>query len=221
MKKQITVLANILEENDLAAKEINETLTKKKVLALNVMGSPGCGKTTLLEKTIEALKNEMKMAVIEGDLYTDKDAERILRHGITAVQINTSGGCHLNAAMVKNVLGEIDIDNLDILIIENVGNLVCPAEFNVGEHAKITVLSVTEGEDKPQKYPMAFRAAAVAVINKTDLLLHTDFDMQAATDDIFGINPDIKLIPISCRNGEGLGVWIEWLKNRVEAMRNS
>ncbi|MDR1701419.1 MAG: hydrogenase nickel incorporation protein HypB [Sporomusaceae bacterium] len=217
MKKQINVLADILDENELTAQKINASLTAQKTLALNIMGSPGCGKTTFLEKTIAALKADYRFAVIEGDLYTDKDARRILAHGVPAVQINTAGGCHLNAAMVETVLPELDLANLDILIVENVGNLVCPAEFNVGEHAKIVVLSVTEGEDKPQKYPLAFRAAEVAIINKIDLLPYTDFDLEAATRDILALNPAIKLINLSCKSGAGFDIWLAWLQERLRS----
>lgn len=221
MKKQIAVRANILDENDNVAKEINAALTLKGVLALNIMGSPGCGKTSILEKTIEALNKELRLAVVEGDLYTDKDARRIAKYGVPAIQINTDGGCHLNAGMVKEALAELDIDNLDIVIVENVGNLVCPAEFNIGEHAKVVVLSITEGEDKPQKYPLAFRAAQAAVINKVDLIPYTDFDSKVAANDILSINPDIMLIPMSCRTGEGFDLWLEWLKSSLAKLRSA
>lgn len=204
---EIQVMANILDKNDRIAAEVNAALSAQGIFVLNLLGSPGSGKTSLLEHTIKALKRELRIAIIEGDLFTSKDAERIARQQVPVVQINTAGGCHLDAAMIKNVLGKLDLTGLDLVIIENVGNLVCPAEFNIGEDAKVTVLSVTEGEDKPLKYPLVFKEARAAVINKIDLLPYTSFDMAAATEDITGINPQISLLAVSCRSGEGLEEW--------------
>lgn len=214
---EIKVMANILDKNDQIAAEVNAYLSQKGIFVFNLLGSPGSGKTSLLERTIESLKSELRMAVIEGDLFTSKDAERIDRHGIPVVQINTGGGCHLDANMVKNVLGRLDLDNLDLIIIENVGNLVCPAEFNIGEDVKVTVLSITEGEDKPLKYPLMFKEASVAILNKIDLLPYTSFNMEAAVEDITSINPQITLIQASCRTNEGLEPWFDWLRLRVRA----
>lgn len=214
---EIKVMADILDKNDRLAAEVNALLARRGIFTLNLLGSPGSGKTSLLELTIAALKDELRLAVIEGDLFTAKDAERIARHGVPVVQINTGGGCHLDAAMVKGVLAGLDLDNLDLLIIENVGNLVCPAEFNIGEDAKATVLSVTEGEDKPLKYPLIFKQSAAVVLNKIDLLPYTSFDSAAAAEDIRSINPQVVLIPASCRTGEGLADWYEWLRRRVAA----
>lgn len=213
---EIKVMTNILDKNDQIAAEVNQYLSSKKIFVFNLLGSPGSGKTSLLEKTIEALKGEIRMAVIEGDLFTSKDAERIDRHGVPVVQINTGGGCHLDANMVRNVLDRLDLANLDMIIIENVGNLVCPAEFNIGEDVKVTVLSITEGEDKPLKYPLMFKQAAVALLNKVDLLPYTSFAMEAAVEDITSINPAITLLPVSCRTGEGLEPWFEWLRSEVQ-----
>lgn len=213
---EIKVMTNILDKNDQIAAEVNQTLSSKKIFVFNLLGSPGSGKTSLLEKTIEALKGEIRMAVIEGDLFTSKDAERIDRHGVPVVQINTGGGCHLDANMVRNVLDRLDLANLDMIIIENVGNLVCPAEFNIGEDLKVTVLSITEGEDKPLKYPLMFKQAAVALLNKVDLLPYTSFDMEAAVEDITSINPAITLLSVSCRTGVGLEPWFEWLRGEVK-----
>lgn len=212
---EIQVMANILDKNDRIAAEVNAALSAQGIFVLNLLGSPGSGKTSLLEHTIKALKRELRIAIIEGDLFTSKDAERIARQQVPVVQINTAGGCHLDAAMIKNVLGKLDLTGLDLVIIENVGNLVCPAEFNIGEDAKVTVLSVTEGEDKPLKYPLVFKEARAAVINKIDLLPYTSFDMAAATEDITGINPQISLLAVSCRSGEGLEEWYGWLKSQV------
>lgn len=205
-------MSNILHKNDENAAELNTMLTTRGIFTVNLMGSPGCGKTSLLEQTVSLLKNELTLAVIEGDLYTSKDADRIAGAGTPVVQINTGGGCHLDAFMVKAALTKLDLAAVDILIIENVGNLVCPAEFNVGEHAKVVVFSVTEGEDKPLKYPLVFRQSEAIILNKTDLLPYTSFNMDAAIDDIKGLNPQASLLQTSCRTGDGLPAWIEWLK---------
>lgn len=212
-------MANILDKNDQLAAEVNELLSRRGIFTLNLLGSPGSGKTSLLEMTIAALKDELRLVVIEGDLFTAKDAERIARKGVPVVQINTGGGCHLDASMVKGVLASLDLENIDLLIIENVGNLVCPAEFNIGEDVKATVLSVTEGEDKPLKYPLIFKQSAAVVLNKIDLLPYTSFDLAAAAEDIAGINPQVVLIPASCRTGEGLANWYDWLRRRVAAQK--
>jgi len=216
---EIKVMANILDKNDQLAAEINKKLAERGIFTLNLLGSPGSGKTSLLEKTIATLKDELRLAVIEGDLFTAKDAERIARLGVPVVQINTGGGCHLDANMVKGVLASLDLANIDLLIIENVGNLVCPAEFNVGEDVKVTVLSITEGEDKPLKYPLIFKQSAAVVLNKIDLLPYTSFDLATATEDIVSINPQVALIKASCRTGEGLEEWYDWLRRRVAAQK--
>ena len=213
---QIQVMANILEHNEQQAAEIAKRLEEAGVFALNVMGSPGSGKTSLLEKTIAALKGEFSLGVIEGDLFTAKDAERIEQQGVPVVQINTAGGCHLNAHMILQALDCFQLSDLDLLIIENVGNLVCPAEFYLGEKAKVTVLSITEGDDKPLKYPLMFKESSVALLNKLDLLPYTDFNMQQAVEDIKGIHPDIQVLPVSCRKDEGLEVWYTWLRQQLK-----
>ncbi|MBC8015939.1 MAG: hydrogenase nickel incorporation protein HypB [Sporomusaceae bacterium] len=212
---QIKVMTNILDKNDQIAAEVNQRLSAAGIFVLNLLGSPGCGKTSLLENTIAGLKGELSMAVIEGDLFTAKDAERIEQHGVPVVQINTGGGCHLDANMVNSALEGLDLAALDLIVIENVGNLVCPAEFNIGEDVKVTVLSITEGEDKPLKYPLIFKQASAVILNKVDLLPYTTFDMQAAIKDITGINPSAVLIQASCRTGVGLSEWYEWLKQQV------
>ncbi len=216
---QIPIVRNVLEANDRMSEELKELFAKKNILALNLMSSPGAGKTTTLEKTLTALKGEFKMAVIEGDLQTDNDAQRVAATGAQAVQINTEGGCHLSSAMVAEALKSIDMDDLDILFIENVGNLVCPAEFDVGEDHKITLLSVTEGDDKPEKYPLMFNISSVLVLNKTDLLPYVDFNLDRASDFARALNKDIKIFPVSCRTGEGLEPWYTWLREQVAAKK--
>ncbi|MBI9109667.1 hydrogenase nickel incorporation protein HypB [Maridesulfovibrio ferrireducens] len=209
---EIPIVRNILEANDKIAAELNTFFTEKKILCLNLMSSPGSGKTSLLEKTLADLKGEFKMAVIEGDLQTDNDARRVAATGAQAVQINTEGGCHLNSSQVKEALSHIDTEGLDILFVENVGNLVCPAEFNVGEHHKVTLLTVTEGDDKPEKYPLMFHISSVMILNKIDLLPYVDFDLENAKKHARKLNKDISIFPLSCRSREGLEDWYQWLR---------
>lgn len=216
---EVQVMQDILGKNDRIAAENQALFADKKIFALNLMGSPGSGKTSLLEKTMAALKDELKMAVIEGDLFTSKDADRIAKYDVPVIQINTSGGCHLDAPMVQKVLREMDLDALDLLIIENVGNLVCPAEFNVGEDEKGVVLSITEGDDKPMKYPLIFKESAVTVLNKVDILPYTNFDMATAREDITTLHPDAYIIETSCTTGQGLAQWFDWLRARVRAKK--
>lgn len=216
---QINVMTNILDKNDQIASEVYERLSAAGIFVVNLMGSPGCGKTSLLENTIIGLKDEISMAVIEGDLFTSKDADRIKQHGVPVVQINTGGGCHLDADMVNSVLDSLDLQALDLIVIENVGNLVCPAEFNIGEDVKVTVLSITEGEDKPLKYPLIFKQASAVILNKVDLLPYTSFDMQAAIKDITGINPNAVLVQTSCQTGAGLPQWHDWLKEQIRVKK--
>jgi hydrogenase nickel incorporation protein HypB len=212
-------MSNILEKNEEVAAEINAMLSRQGIFTVNLLGSPGCGKTSLVEQTVSLLKSELNIAIIEGDLYTSKDADRIAAYGAPVVQINTQGGCHLDAAMVKSALDQLDLNEIDILIVENVGNLVCPAEFAVGEHAKVVVLSVTEGEDKPLKYPLVFRQSAAVILNKIDLLPYTDFAIDCAVRDITGLNQQAVLMKVSCRTGAGLTDWLEWLKKQVQLTR--
>ena len=215
MNVEVQVMKDILGENDKIAAAVHERLVSQRVFVLNLLGSPGSGKTTLLEKTMAALKDEMKMAVIEGDLFTSKDADRIARHGVPVIQINTSGGCHLDAPMVEKALAALPTAGLDLLVIENVGNLVCPAEFALGEDAKAVVLSVTEGNDKPMKYPLIFKESALTILNKIDLVPYTDFDVAAAQKDIGTIHPGAMVLPLSARTGEGMAAWLDWLRTKV------
>lgn len=210
-------MKNILGENDRTAAENQALFKEKGVYVLNLMGSPGAGKTSLLEKTMEFLKDEIPMAVIEGDLFTSRDAERIEKHGVPVIQINTAGGCHLDAPMVQKTAQKLDLDKLELLIVENVGNLVCPAEFAVGEDEKAVVLSVTEGDDKPMKYPLIFKESAIALLNKVDILPYTNFDLAQAKEDITTLHPGMQVLELSCTTGQGLAEWCTWLRNRVKA----
>ena len=216
---QVSVVKNVLTANERFAAELKKKFDDRRILALNLISSPGAGKTSLLERTLTDLKGEFKMAVIEGDLQTDNDARRVASTGAQAVQINTVGGCHLDASMVSEALGQLDLESLDILFIENVGNLVCPAEFALGEDAKVALLSVAEGDDKPEKYPLLFHLSQVAILNKTDLLPYVDFDMDRASGHIRKLNETIDILPVSCRARQGLEGWYGWLRQRVAAKR--
>lgn len=209
---QIPVVRNVLEANEKLADQVRARLDAGKILALNLISSPGAGKTTLLERTLADLSGEFRMAVIEGDLQTDNDARRVAATGAQAVQINTEGGCHLNSSMILQALDNLSLEGLDILFIENVGNLVCPVEFDCGEDAKIALLSVVEGDDKPEKYPLLFNLARAMVLNKIDLLPHVDFDVQRARNFATRLNRDLALFEVSCRNGQGLDGWYDWLR---------
>jgi len=212
---EVKVVKNILEANEVIASQSRTLFAEKGIYVLNLMGSPGAGKTTLLEQAIEHLKDKNRIAVIEGDIATSRDAERIAHHAIPAVQINTGGACHLDGNMVRGVLKEFDLNQIDLLIVENVGNLVCPAEFNIGENDKVMIISVTEGDDKPQKYPLMFQVSTVLLLNKIDLLPYLDFDMERFQGDALKVNPRLKIMAISCKTGEGLDTWFEWIKDKV------
>jgi hydrogenase nickel incorporation protein HypB len=218
---KIPVVKQILEANDRIADQNRAIFDEKGLLVINLMSSPGAGKTTLLEKTIDALKGAIRIGVIEGDIQSTHDAERIALKGVPAVQINTGGACHLDGNMIRDTFAEIDLDNLDLLVVENVGNLVCPAEFRVGEDFKVMILSVTEGEDKPSKYPLMFRESTVLLINKTDLLPYVDCSLDKIREEALKINPHLTVFDVSCKTGEGLDLWTGWLKKRVEANRSA
>lgn len=216
---EIAVMTDVLAKNDAIAADLKKLFAEKGIFVFNLMSSPGAGKTSLLEATLEELSKKYSIAVIEGDLYTEKDAERIHRLGIPVLQINTVGGCHLDANMIREALAELDVDNLDMIIIENVGNLVCPAEFDIGEAMKVTILSVTEGEDKPMKYPLMFKESGAVIINKVDLLPYVPFDMAKAIEDIKNLNPAAPLFEVSCMKKDGLDQWTRWLSDKIEAAK--
>lgn len=218
---EIPVIRNVLEANDKLAAELRSCFAASKLLALNLISSPGAGKTSLLERTLCDLRDEFRMAVIEGDLQTDNDARRVAATGAQAVQINTEGGCHLDSNLVGQALAQLDRNGLDVLFIENVGNLVCPVDFDCGEDAKIALLSVTEGDDKPEKYPRLFHAARALVFNKVDLLPYVDFDVPRAAAHARRLNPALEIFEVSCRSGEGLEAWYTWLRRAVAAKKTA
>lgn len=214
---EIEVNAGMLDANESMAKKNEVLFRENSVFVVNIMGSPGAGKTTLLERTIEGLKDEVRLGVIEGDIYTTKDAQRIEKYDIPVKQVNTGGACHLDARMVAKALEYFQLGQLDLMVIENVGNLVCPVEFNLGENSKIAVLSITEGDDKPLKYPLIFKESSAVVINKIDLLNFTDVNLENLKRDILSINPKIRLFFISARTGEGMKEWIDWLVGQTRS----
>lgn len=217
---KISVVRNVLEANERIAKENKRLFDQAKLLVINLMSGPGAGKTSLLERTISALRDKLRMGVIEGDIQTSKDAERIAKLGIPVVQINTDGACHLDGNMIRETLEHFDLNSLDLLIVENVGNLVCPAEFNVGEDFKVMLLSVTEGEDKPEKYPLMFMESKVLLINKIDLLPYLDIEVSKIKEAAKKVNPTLEIMEISCKTQEGLNRWYRWLIEKVEEKKS-
>jgi hydrogenase nickel incorporation protein HypB len=217
LKMEIKLVKDILEANEVIAAQNRAYFTQHGVYVVNLMGSPGAGKTTLLERTIEGLKARRKIAVIEGDIATSQDAERIAAHAIPTVQINTGGACHLDGNMVRGGLGQMDLDGIDLLVVENVGNLVCPAEFTIGEDAKVMISSVAEGDDKPLKYPLMFQVSSVLLVNKVDIMPYVAFDLERFRADALKVNPRLEIMPISCSTGEGLDRWLRWLEERISA----
>ena len=208
----VQIEQDILAKNNAYAAQNRARLAAQKIFALNLVSSPGSGKTTLLCKTIEMLNGRRQVSVIEGDQQTSQDAERIRATGAAAVQINTGKGCHLDAHMVGHALEQLSMPDASLLMIENVGNLVCPASFDLGEAHKVVILSVTEGEDKPIKYPDMFRAARLMLLNKCDLLPHLDFDVAATIDFARRVNPQIEVIEISAKSGQGMAEWLAWIE---------
>jgi len=216
---KVTVVRNVLDANDRIAEENRTLFDKNKVYVINLMSSPGAGKTTLVEKTIMALQNKYSIGVIEGDIQDTYDADRVAGLGVPVVQINTGGACHIDGNMIREALPAFDLAQIDLLICENVGNLVCPAEFKIGENAKIMILSTPEGADKPAKYPLMFQESAVMIINKIDLLPYVDFNLNKARRDALSINKELKIFEISCKTETGLGAWINWLTDRINAFK--
>ncbi len=219
---RVPVEQKVLNENQRLAAELREHFRRQRVFAVNLISSPGSGKTSLLERTLERFPAEMRVAVLTGDIQTENDARRLSRFGFPARQITTGGTCHLDARMIDRHLADWDLAKLDLLLIENVGNLVCPSSYDLGEHAKIVLLSVAEGEDKPLKYPSIFAKSALMVLNKIDLLPHLNFNVGLARENAQRVHPGIDIIELSCTTGEGLDDWMEWLqRSRDQAMAAS
>ena len=215
---KVTIAQNILAANDTIAGEIQQLLAARGIRTINVMSSPGAGKTTLLERTIERLRGQLGIGVIEGDIETSADAERIEAAGAETVQINTRGACHLEAHMVQAALEEIDLTHINLLVIENIGNLVCPSAWNLGEDMRVVVVSTTEGDDKPAKYPQMFAASQVMIVNKLDLLPYVDYNVEKVKRQALAINPHLRIFEVSCRTGTGLDAWCEWLMGYVDGI---
>lgn len=211
---KINVMTDILEANDRIAAANSDVFKRHRNLVLNLMSSPGAGKTTLLEKTAEALKGKLRLGVIAGDIETTRDAERLQKYQLPVVQLTTGSACHLDANMIASAIPHIDLRSIDVLIIENVGNLVCPAGFKLGEDYKVMILSVTEGDEKPLKYPLMFRESALLLINKIDLLRYTNFNLMEAKTNARKIHPSLEIIDISCTTGQGVSKWIDWIIER-------
>ena len=218
--REIKVVRSVLDANNIMADQNRKLFAEKNVFVLNVMSSPGSGKTETLVKSLDLLRPDIKCAVVVGDICTTNDADRLAASGVPVVQINTDefgGDCHLAAHVIEAAAGGIDLDEIDLLIVENIGNLVCPAEFDIGEDERVVVLSVTEGEDKPLKYPLMFRECNAALLNKTDLLPYLDYDRQLAVDNILQVHPGIPVFEISAKTREGFDGWIQWLQEKVAA----
>jgi hydrogenase nickel incorporation protein HypB len=213
---RVEVLKNITSANDAVAARNRQILNKHKILALNLMSSPGAGKTSLILQTIDRLRKELKLAVIEGDVASKIDADKIDKQGIPVIQINIGASCSLEAHMITPALDKLPLDNINLLFIENVGNLICPAEFALGEHKKVVISSIPEGDDKPKKYPLMFTEADAVVINKLDLLPHLEFDLVAFREAVEGLNPRVKIFEVSCKTGTGLDAWCSWISGEAK-----
>ncbi|MCK4911245.1 MAG: hydrogenase nickel incorporation protein HypB [Thermodesulfovibrionales bacterium] len=218
---KINVVSKILEANERLAADNGKLFDSHGLFVINLMSAPGAGKTTLLTKTIKELKGDLRMGVVEGDIQGTYDAEQIGALNVPVVQINTGGACHLDANMISEAVKDLPLADLDVLIIENVGNLVCPAEFNVGEHVKIMLLSLTEGHDKPLKYPLMFQESSALVVNKIDLKPYVDADPEKIRRDALSLNPQLKIFEVSCKSGQGIGEWTSWLKELCGSHKNN
>lgn len=216
---EIKVLKDILNANNQIAEQNRQLLASKQIMAINLMSSPGSGKTTLILRTAEKLEGKARIAVIEGDVSSSIDAEKLGQAGITAIQINTGGACHLDASMVNSALLNLPLNGIDVLFVENVGNLICPGGFDLGEYLRVVILSTPEGDDKPHKYPLLFTQAKALLVNKIDLLPHTGFDLQAFTQAFKGLNQEAALFTVSGLTGEGLDEWGKWVMDNLNKLR--
>lgn len=220
MSTQIPVEKKVLNENQRIAAELREKFREHKILVLNVISSPGSGKTTLLERTLQQFDKNKRVVVLTGDLQTENDAKRLARWGYPVKQIVTGGTCHLDAKMIEKHLADWPLDSFDILLIENVGNLVCPSSYDLGEHAKVVILSVTEGEDKPLKYPSIFFKSELMILSKVDLLPYVPFDPELAKQNARTVHPGMEIVEVSCQSGDGLRQWIDWIEAKFAAVRS-
>jgi hydrogenase nickel incorporation protein HypB len=218
--KVITVGEKVLVANEIKARENKERLDKRRILTINIMSSPGAGKTSLILNTINGLKNKARIAVIEGDVASSVDAEKVNAVGIPVIQINTAGGCHLDANMVAPALDSLPLAKTDLLFIENVGNLICTNNYTLGEDKRVMIASLPEGDDKPYKYPAMFADSDVIIVNKTDLQPYLDFNMGAFKKVVTGLNPDVSIFPVSCKTGEGMSAWLAWLEAAIRDKKN-
>ena len=219
--KVLTIKENILGANDEKAKENERLLDKLGILMVNIMSSPGAGKTSLILQTISNFKKKARIAVIEGDVASTLDADKVSEQAIPVIQINTAGGCHLDAYMIEKAFNNLPLNDVDLLFIENVGNLICPAEFALGEHKRVMLLSLPEGDDKPYKYPLMFIKADVVLLNKIDLAPLLDFDINSFADAVKGLNPKAKIFQVSCKTGQGLEDWFSWLESQMKSRHGS
>lgn len=220
MTKKISVVEKIHSANDQLAADNQSRLSQANLFSLNIMASPGAGKTSLIERTLAAMTPKFQIAVIDGDVATSIDADRAAQAGATAVQINTGGQCHIDANMLQNALKELDLDSFDLLLVENVGNLICPASFSLGTDKNILIASIPEGDDKPYKYPAMYQDVDALIINKIDLLPYVDFNMGYFEQGVQILNPDLVTFPISCRTGEGLQAWVAWLTDQINSKKS-
>ncbi len=219
MSREIPVVERILSANDQLAEENRALLDREGVLGVNLMASPGAGKTSLISRTIEALRGELRIGAVDGDLATSLDADRLAALGVPTVQVNTGGTCHLDAVMLKSALPQLPLSQLDLLIVENVGNLVCPASFRLGTHLDVLIASVPEGDDKPYKYPPMYRGVDALVLNKMDVLEAFDFDVDYFRRGVEALNPGLVFFPLSCKTGVGIEPWLDWLREQVARRR--
>ncbi|NFI39979.1 hydrogenase nickel incorporation protein HypB [Clostridium botulinum] len=219
--KVLEIKQSVFENNDRQAELLREELKKEGIFLLNLMSSPGSGKTTTLLRTVKALKNEMNIGVLEADIDSDVDANKVSQSGVKVIQLHTGGMCHLDAEMTRQSLNGLGIENIDLAILENIGNLVCPAEFDTGASRNAMILSIPEGDDKPLKYPLMFSIVDVLLINKIDAKDYFEFDLEAVKERVRKLNPNIKVIPISAKTGEGIEEWIDWIRKEVKIWKES
>jgi hydrogenase nickel incorporation protein HypB len=221
MTKNVSIVEKVHSANDQLAAVIHRQLSDARLFSINLMASPGAGKTSLIEITLDRITPQLSVAAIDGDIATSIDADRAAQAGATAIQINTGGQCHLDASMLQDALSQLTLVDFDLLVIENVGNLICPATFKLGTDKNILIASIPEGDDKPYKYPAMYQDVDALIINKIDLLPYIDFDMEYFQTGVKMLNPDLKTFPLSCTTGEGIDMWIDWLREKIRGKQNT